>query len=250
MNRSSVLLSVLAVGLTGSASAATPIQPQFVLDHFHQPLQIDNWLSPMFPGSHVIFHELEDGECKVNDVVVTRAVKNDFLGDYAGLSARPVRDKVWDDPQCNGTRGLLLEDTTDWYGEDNSGNVWYFGENTVEYTYDDAGKRTGASTEGSWEAGRRGAKAGIVMLAKPVVGLYYRQEYEAGVAEDDALVEKVGIHVTTPLGRFSGCVKTRETTALTPGDVEYKFYCPNVGLVFVSSPVVHGGATAVDLGLH
>src|SRR6478672_1286349 len=165
MNRSSMLLSVLAIGLAGSASAATPIQPQFVLDHFHQPLQIDNWLSPMFPGSHVIFHELEDGECKVNDVVVTRAVKTDFQGDYAGLSARPVRDTVWDDPKCNGTRGLLLENTTDWYGED-----------TVEYTYDDAGNRTSASTEGSWEAGRRGAKAGIVMLAKPVVGLYYRQE--------------------------------------------------------------------------
>jgi len=250
MNRSSMLLSVLAIGLAGSASAATPIQPQFVLDHFHQPLQIDNWLSPMFPGSHVIFHELEDGECKVNDVVVTRAVKSDFQGDYAGLSARPVRDKVWDDPKCNGTRGLLLENTTDWYGEDNSGNVWYFGEDTVEYTYDDAGNRTSASTEGSWEAGRRGAKAGIVMPAKPVDGLYYRQEYEAGVAEDNALVEKVGMYMTTPLGRFSNCVKTRETTPLSPGDVEYKYYCPNVGLVFVSSPVVHGGATAVDLGLH
>jgi len=120
----------------------------------------------------------------------------------------------------------------------------------VEYTYDDAGQRTGASTEGSWEAGRRGAKAGIVMLAKPVVGLYYRQEYEAGVAEDDALVVNVGIHFATPLGRFSDCMKTRETTALAPGDVEYKVYCSNVGLVFVSSPVVHGGATAVDLGLH
>lgn len=250
MNRSSVLFPLLVLGMAGNASAATPIQPQFVLDHFHQPLRIDNWLSPMLPGSHVVFHELEDGECKVNDVVVTHAVKNDFVGAYAGLSARPVRDKVWADPLCKGKRGALLEDTTDWYGQDNYGNVWYFGEGTVEYTYDDAGNLIGSSTEGSWEAGRRGARAGIVMLAKPVVGVYYRQEYEAGVAEDDALVEKVDIHVTTPLGRFSGCVKTRETTALSPGDVEYKFYCPNLGLVFVSSPVVHGGATAVDLGLH
>jgi hypothetical protein len=243
------LLATLGLA-SGPSHAGTPIQPQFVLDHFHQPLQIDNWLSPMEPGSHVVFHELEDGACKVNDVVVTRAVKHDFQGIYSGLSARPVLDRVWADPLCNGKRGALLEDTTDWYGEDNSGNVWYFGEKTIEYLFDDAGHPAGSTTEGSWEAGRLGAKAGIVMPARPVVGLYYRQEYQAGVAEDDALVEKVGIRVATPLGHFSGCLKTRETTALSPGDVEYKYYCPNLGLVLVLSPTVHGGATAVDLGLH
>jgi hypothetical protein len=238
--------------LLGASSGAhghdSPIQPEFHLSNFGAPLVIDNRYSPMHPDTRVVFHELEDGECKVNDVVVTRAAKRDFRHAYAGLAARVVLDRVWADPQCNGKRGALLEKTTDWYGQDNRGNVWYFGEDTIEYFYDEAGHPTGSSREGSWEAGRGGALAGIVMFAHPVPGTYYRQEFAPGEAEDAARVEQVDIRVTTGLGRFRDCVRTRETTALSPGDVEYKSYCENIGLVRVNSPSVHGGAEAVQLG--
>lgn len=232
------------------AIAADPFQPEFRLSNFGAPLVIDNPYSPMQPGTRTVSYELEDGECKVNDVVVTNLEKRDFQGPYAGLAARTVIDRVWADPGCNGRRGLLLEDTRDWYGQDNGGNVWYFGEATVEYTYDDAGHRISASHEGSWEAGTRGAKAGIVMFYRPVVGTYYRQEFESGVAEDAALVQRVGIRLETGLGRFHDCIKTRETTALSPGDVEYKYYCRNLGVVRVEAPTVHGGAELVQFGLN
>jgi hypothetical protein len=246
-----VLLSSLL--LTGSAAAASgggePMQPVFCLADFRAPLLIDNVFSPMQPGTHTIFHELEDGLCKVNDVVITDDAKRDFHAPYVGLAARAVTDKVWADPQCNGKRGALLEDTTDWYGQDNKGNVWYFGEDTIEYLFDDAGHPLGSSREGSWEAGRGGARAGIVMYKDPIVGTYYRQEYDPGVAEDAARVDKVGLRVGTRLGHFHECVKTRETTALSPEDVEYKFYCANIGLVRVDSPTVDGGAELIQLGL-
>ena len=29
------------------------------------------------------------------------------------------------------SRGKLIEDTFDWYAQDNNGNVWYFGEDTL-----------------------------------------------------------------------------------------------------------------------
>jgi len=247
--RASFALPLLAcAGLAAGDTA--PHQPIFRLSNFAAPLVIDNPYSPMQPGTRTVLYELEDGECHVNDVVVTHAVKHDFQGDYAGLAARAVRDRVWADPKCCGKRGLLLEDTIDWAAQDNGGNVWYLGENTVEYEYDDAGHRIASSTEGSWEAGKRGAKAGILMYIHPVVGMYYLQEFESGVAEDAALVEKVGIRVETGLGRFHDCVKTRETTALTPGDVEYKYYCRNLGVVRVVAPGVHGGAELVSFGLH
>ena len=51
------------------------------------------------------------------------------------------------------------------------------------------------------------------------------------------------------LGEFVGCVVTREWTRLSPGDIEYKSYCPNVGLVLVEHSGQKGGAEAVDLGL-
>jgi hypothetical protein len=88
------------------------------------------------------------------------------------------------------------------------------------------------------------------MFNHPVDGRFYRQEYLAGVAEDAARIETTGIRIATGLGRFQECIKTRETTALSPGDVEYKFYCKNIGLVRVESPTVDGGAELVGFGLH
>jgi hypothetical protein len=243
----SSLTSLVLLGCTGLACAATPLQPSFRLDNFHAPLVIDNPWSPMQPGTRTVFHELEDGECKVNDVTVSRSAKRDFGGAYAGLAARSVIDRVWSDPLCNGKRALLLEDTIDWYGQDNGGNVWYFGEQTVEYTYDDAGHRIDSDRAGSWIAGKDGAKAGIVMFAHPRVGMFYRQEFRANEAEDEALVERVDIRLATHLGRFHDCVRTRETTPLAPGDVETKFYCKNLGLVRVEAPVAKGGAELVAL---
>ena len=42
--------------------------------------------------------------------------------------------------------------------------------------------------EGSWQAGVKGAKAGIIMEAQPHVGDTYNQEVAKGVAEDKATV--------------------------------------------------------------
>ena len=245
------LASLLGVrGAHGDSPPLQPLQPEFRLSNFHAPLVIDNPYLPMQPGTRTVLYELEDRACHVNDVVVTHDVKRDFQGAYAGLAARVIRDRVWADDACNGHRGLLLEDTVDWAAQDNGGNVWYLGERTVEYDYDAAGHRIGASTAGSWEAGKRGAEAGILMFHHPVVGTYFFQEFESGVAEDAAQIQYVDIRVETGLGRFHDCVKTRETTALSPGDVEYKYYCRNLGVVREIAPSVHGGAELVKFELH
>jgi hypothetical protein len=229
------------------AAGAELLQPQFRIENFSNPLLIDNWLLPMKTNTYSVLYEREDGECKVNDVIVTDHVKRDFIGAYAGLRARVVRDIVYLDEDCEGRRGVVLESTSDWYAQDNGGNVWYLGEDTVEYEYDDEGRRIGSTREGSWEAGRNG-KAGIVMFAHPEVGRRYRQEFAPGEAEDEATVFAVDVLVSTGLGRFRGCIKTRESTPLEPGIFEYKYHCPNVGLVLVVAPDANGGAETVKLG--
>ena len=55
----------------------------------------------------------------------------------------------------HGGDGAVVEDTHDWYAQDADGNIWYFGEDTKEYEH---GKVK--TTEGSWEAGVDGARAG------------------------------------------------------------------------------------------
>ena len=43
-----------------------------------------------------------------------------------GIKARVIRDVV-------SHHGKPVEKTRDWYAQDNCGNVWYFGEHTIEY---------------------------------------------------------------------------------------------------------------------
>jgi hypothetical protein len=62
--------------------------------------------------------------------------------------------------------GKPEELTYDWYAQDNSGNVWYFGEDVTSYNADGSVK----DHEGAWEAGLDGAKPGYAMLADPQVG--------------------------------------------------------------------------------
>jgi hypothetical protein len=101
------------------------------------------------------------------------------------------------------------------------------------------------STDGSWEAGVKGAKAGIIMPAHPAVGQHYRQEFFAGEAEDEAKVVDRGLDITVPYGSFHNCIKTVEWTRLEPGIKEAKFYCPRVG--FVKANDVQGPETRLVL---
>lgn len=179
---------------------------------------VDNRYFPLQPGTRYIYRGVEDGEREVNIVDVTTDRKN-----ILGISAVVVLDRVF-------VSGELTEKTFDWYAQDEDGNVWYLGEDTKEF---EDGKVV--STLGSWEAGKNGAKPGIIMLAHPKVGDAYRQEFLAGIAEDRARVVRRGLQVRVPYGTFHNCLKTVEFTALEPGIKEAKYYCPRVGFVKAQS---------------
>jgi hypothetical protein len=117
--------------------------------------------------------------------------------------------------------GEVIEDTFDWYAQDIDGTVWYFGEDTRAF------ENGQVSTEGSWEAGVDGAKPGIVMPGSPQVGMQYRQEYYACVAEDMGEIVSTCVNVD----EYRRCLQTLDTTPLEPDVAEHKFYCPDVGLV-------------------
>jgi len=124
--------------------------------------------------------------------------------------------------------GELIEDTFDWYAQDRRGHVWYLGEDTTEF---ENGKPR--SKAGSWEAGRDGAQAGVIMPATPRAGLTYRQEYYEGEAEDKGEGVTVGEdRVQVPFGFFDeNVLMTRDLVPTEPTVQELKFYAPNVGPV-------------------
>ena len=119
--------------------------------------------------------------------------------------------------------GRLVEETFDWYAQDRAGNIWYLGEDTTEH------QDGGSTREGSWEAGVDGAQAGVIMPARPRVGLRYRQEYYAGHAEDRAQIASLHGRAVVPFGRFSDVLVTRDSNPLHKGPAEHKYYAKGIG---------------------
>ncbi|AKB25061.1 hypothetical protein MSMTP_1592 [Methanosarcina sp. MTP4] len=150
-----------------------------------------------------------------------------------GVTTTVVQDTEYED-------GELVEETFDWYAQDEAGNVWYFGENSIEYEDGEP-----VSTEGSWEAGVNGAKPGIIMLGNPKVGDIYYQEFSPGEAEDQAEVLSLSETITVAYGSFENCLKTREFTTLEPGEEENKYYASGIGLLLEEE--VEGGDERLEL---
>jgi hypothetical protein len=105
-------------------------------------------------------------------------------------------------------------------------NAIYFGEDVDMY---EDGKVV--SHEGAWLAGQNGSNAGMIMPGKAEGGLKYYQEIAPGVAEDRAEIVSINDTLDTPAGTFSQVLKTEETNPLKPGEKEFKFYAPGIGLI-------------------
>jgi len=122
--------------------------------------------------------------------------------------------------------GQLLEKTIDWYAQDKRGNVWYLGEDTAAYL--PGGK---VDKAGSWQAGVRGAKPGIVMRAHPQVPQAYRQEYQPGNAEDTAWIVDLGGSFKLPFSVAHHVLTSLEFTRLEPTVIDKKIYAPGLGII-------------------
>ena len=191
--------------------------------------RIDNRWWPMTPGSRWTYRET-DGQGGTQRVQVT---VTDQTRTISGVQARVVHDVVTED-------GQLVENTYDWYAQDDKGNVWYLGEDTKEY---EGGKVV--STEGSWEAGVDGAQPGILLPADPKWDMAYRQEYYKGQAEDAVRVLSLDMRTEVPAGSFDQLLTTQDSTPLEPKLLEHKFYAPGVGPVLAIT--VRGGSSREEL---
>ena len=184
---------------------------------------------PLEPGTVVKYRGVEDGERFRERIVVTDRTKQ-----IQGVDTVVVMDVLH-------VNGFLAERTEDWYQSDDSGTVWYFGEDTAEYD------RHGdvISTSGSWEAGVDGARAGVIMPADPRPGDAYHQEFLRGQAEDQAWVVHRRDVVRVPAGRFDDVVRTYEWSRIEPRVVVMKQFAPGLGIV--RERVVAGGAERLEL---
>ena len=190
--------------------------------------KIDNEYFPLEPGTTFVYEGRMEGATERDEMAVTHDTRR-----VMGVECVVASDMVTEN-------GKLIEQTYDWYAQDNKGNVWYFGEHVTEYKN---GKVTGH--EGSWESGVDGAKPGIAIQAHPKVGDTYRQEYYKGVAEDRAKVLSLNKSATVPYGSFDHVLMTEEWTPLEPNVVERQYYVAGVGDIIEST--VKGPPERIEL---
>ena len=134
---------------------------------------IDNPYLPLRPGTRWIYRETDpDGTRQRVVVTVTNRTKRIANG----ITARVVTDVVTE-------RGRGVVVTDDWYAHDRAGDVWYLSEHTTEY---ENGKPK--TTRGSFEAGVKGAQAGVALpAAMQGFGLHHAAlplRGNAGIAQD------------------------------------------------------------------
>ncbi len=180
---------------------------------------IDNPYFPFVAGRTLVYEGLTEDGLEVIEVTAL-----DETVEINGIECLQVRDVVSID-------GEVLEDTIDWYSQDEDGNVWYIGEISLNFE-----NGLLEDVEGSWRFGVESAEPGILMHAAPCPGDVYRQEYLLDEAEDLGAVISLGETVTVPYGTFDDCLQTEDFTPLEPDASERKFYAKGIGPVLEVDP--------------
>jgi Ca2+-binding RTX toxin-like protein len=186
-------------------------------DASHFTTNVDNPLFTLRAGTTFVYENKGTGESNTFTVTHETAVID-------GVTCVVVHDTAY-------RNGLVIEDTIDWFAQDDQGNVWYFGEDTHQL---EPGNPVPIGNHGSWVAGVDGAVAGIAMLATPEVGDAYRQEFAPGVAEDQASVVSLDAVVNVSYGSFADALMTRDVNPLDPSE-ENKFFAEGVGNVLTTN---------------
>jgi hypothetical protein len=186
---------------------------------------IDNPQWPMTVGSRWVYRVVDSSDGSVQHEVIRVTAQTKLIAD--GIEARVVSDIVTE-------HGQRVEVTKDWYAQDKHGNVWYFGEDTIEYVHGQP------VDNGSWEAGVDGNLPGVALPAKPKVGLTYREEYSKGVAEDQSRVLALDEQAEVPAGHYKPVLMTEDFSPIEPDVSELKFYAKGSGQAVLAVDVSGG----------
>ena len=231
LSKRQIIAAPIAAMLASFASSVLAVDTRTdLLDvnakDFSRPTIIDNKYMPLKPGMQYVYEgfTIDDEDKRVPHKVID--VILDLVKDINGIETVIL----WERDIVN---GKLEESELAFRAQDDKGNVWHFGE--VKEVYDENGKLVGGKT---WMQGRLGAKAGIIMPAKPAVGTpSYPQGLALGVYkwDDRGQVRKVGEKVKVPAGAYKDVVVIEEWSSgeKKKGALQLKYYAPGVGYVKV-----------------
>jgi len=229
--RRTIWLITIAAGCTGGAIAA---EPEFTTDFPTAACAFSsvggNSYFPLRPGRQTYFNNaacVATGDCdELVELWITTEKDTRRITLPLDRGSRIVRTRVVEERETHD--GELEEISRNFFADcAQAHDVYYFGEEVDIYADGEI-----VSHDGAWQAGRRGARPGIIMPDSAfIIGSRYYNEIAPDIALDRAEHVRGGFSVTVPAGRFDHCVEVKETTPLEPGSSSAKVYCRNVGLV-------------------
>jgi hypothetical protein len=197
-----------------SAGPAAGAEPEL---RFSEPTRIDNPYLPISKFHRCTLRGMEDGERLVVRRTLLDRTKT-FIVDGVAVEAVVVKDRVKAD-------GELIEDTRDFFAQDDSGAVRYFGERV-----DNIDNGRVVDHHGSWLYGRDTDRLGTLMPGRVHVGVHWMSEDSPPDAvEFDRVVAE--LRQAEARGRsYDEVIRVREY-ALPDKEVEFKLYAKGVGVI-------------------
>jgi hypothetical protein len=191
---------------------------------FSAPADVDNQMFPLAVGTQFVYRGriVEGGRPVPHNVIFT---VTDLTKMVDGVPVVVALDQDF-------LRGRLQEQELAFFAQDDSGNVWNFGEYPEEYEH---GKFAGAPS--TWIRGVRGTYGGIHMLAQPAVGAKYSEGLVPAIEFDDvSTVTSTSRETCVRAGCFRQVLLVDETSPNDPASGhQLKYYAPGTGLIRVSA---------------
>ena len=217
--------AVLAAALALAGSALPPAGPAF-----SDPLSIDNPFAPFVVGGSKTYAG-HDGSATASVFDHYLAATRSFTLDGQPVQCRQLEEVVYVD-------GVLEEISQNWFAQDDSGAVWYFGEtvdNYVDGVVDNHGGSwlVGGPAPGDPPETATATQPGLFMPADPHPGDQWKPENLFPIVDETVTLLKANVELDLAAASFEGAILVRETSLLQGSTPERKWYAPGVGVVLV-----------------
>ena len=185
---------------------------------FSDPTNVSNPLFPVSKQASVLFLGRVDGKPFRTEVTLLPETR---IIEWQGQQVETLVSQY-----VAYLGGRIHEVAYDFYAQDDSGAVWYFGEDVFNFADGFI-----ADTHGTWIAGRDGPAA-MIMPADPQVGDVYRPENIPGFVFEEVTVKSVDQRLDGPLGLVEKGLLVEELHM--DGATEGKTFAPGYGEFFTS----------------
>ena len=213
-----IAAALMAQLLVPTGAVAAPFLPDFGAATWVSGAPINHPYLPITSSNILHYEGVANGVPEKFDFSAT-GVGPTILG----VATTVRQDRVFQEDRIH-------EDTLDYFAQDTVGNVWYLGEDVVNYKYDATGHLLGTNTSSSWRAGVNNALPGFFMPADLKPGFHYYQEFAPfDGANDEGQTLTTHRTQSTVLGNYTDVLAVLETAG--SGARGIKYYALGIGLI-------------------